>query len=107
MADFTRDICEAVEGRRLLRVRYKDRTRILEPYLIGEYADARRFVLAWLVRCEDDPARTPGWQHYLVAQMQALEVLHEKFDGERDGYNPVSDSRVHHVLCSVPALRRQ
>jgi len=106
MADFTREICAAVETRRLLRVRYKDRTRILEPYLLGEYADARRFVLAWMLLCEDDPAKAPGWQHYLLAQMQALEVLGETFDGERGGYNPVSDSRVKRVLCSVPALRR-
>ena len=105
MFNAARQICEAVNARRRLRVRYKELTRILEPYLVGEYSDGRQFVLAWLVRCEDDPTKLSGWQHYLLTRIQALELLEEQFDCDRSGYNPVSDTRVERILCSVPVLR--
>ena len=104
MSDLAQRICEAIKARRRLRLRYKDKTRVLEPYLLGEYADTRQLVLAWQIRCEEEPTKPPGWQHYLVAQIQALELLEEPFDGQRAGYNPVGDSRVQRVLCSLSAL---
>lgn len=105
MEDTVQRICEAINGMRLLRVRYHDRTRTLEPYLLGEYSDARRFLLAWLVRCDEEPQKPSGWQHYLLSEMQTVDVLPESFSGTRADYNPVSDDRVRRTICAVPALK--
>jgi len=105
MAAVEHQICEAIRSTHSLRVRYHDKTRVLEPYLLGEYADKRTFLLAWMVRCEDDPHKPSGWQHYLVSEIHLLEVLDERFGGDRTGYNPVSDTRVRRIVCSVSALR--
>jgi hypothetical protein len=48
-------IVEAIKAMHALRVRYHNKTRVLEPYLLGEYADERRFLLAWMVRCDEEP----------------------------------------------------
>ncbi len=98
-------ICASIKAKQVLRVRYHDKLRLLEPYLLGEYSDNRRFLLAWMAQCEDDPAKAPGWQHYLVSQIGSLEVLAQAFDGARAGYNPAGDTRIHRILCSIPALK--
>jgi WYL domain len=98
-------ICAAINAKQLLRVRYHDKVRLLEPYLLGEYSDNRPFLLAWMTRCEDDAAKVPGWQHYLVSQIGSLEILAQTFDGARTGYNPAGDGRILRILCSVPALK--
>jgi hypothetical protein len=95
-------IAAAIKSMRLLGVRYHDKARVLEPYLLGTYADERQFLLAWMVHCVEDPEKSPGWQHYLLSGMQSVEVLPGNFDGTRPGYNPVSDSRVRHVIAAVP-----
>ena len=88
-----------------LRVRYHNKTRVLEPYLLGEYADERRFLLAWMVRCVEEPQKAPGWQHYLLSEMESVAALPDTFDGNRTGYNPVSDSRVRRSICAIPVLK--
>lgn len=98
-------ICLAINAKQVLRVRYHDKVRLVEPYLLGEYADNRPFLLAWMTQCEDDPAKEPGWQHYLVSQIGSLEVLPQTFDGVRADYNPAGDTRISRILCSIPALR--
>lgn len=98
-------ICDAIRAKRVLRVRYHDSTRLLEPYLLGEYADGRPVLLVWMVRSEDDPTKQSGWQHYLVSSMQSLEVSEETFDGRRPDYNPIGDGRVQRVICAVSALK--
>ena len=98
-------ICAAINAKQVLRVRYHDKVRLLEPYLLGEYSDNRPSLLAWMAQCEDDPAKEPGWQHYLVLQIGSLEVLTQSFDGTRAGYNPAGDARIRRILCSVSALR--
>ena len=98
-------ICAAINAKQVLRVRYHDKLRLLEPYLLGEYSDNRPFLLAWMAQCEDDAAKAPGWQHYLVSQIGSLEVLAQTFDGARAGYNPAGDTRIRRILCSIPALK--
>jgi len=105
MTDATQLICDAIAGMRRLRVRYHDTMRVLEPFLLGEYRDQRRFLLAWMVRCEEQPAKPSGWQHYIVTEMTDVELTSETFDGARGGYNPVSDERVSRTVAAVPALR--
>src|SRR5438270_5751719 len=97
-------IVESIKTMHALRVRYHNKTRVLEPYLLDEYADERRFLLAWMVRCEEEPQKSAGWQHYLLSEMQAVDVLPDRFDGTRAGYNPVSDDRVRRTIRAVPAL---
>lgn len=98
-------ICEAINGRRVLRIRYHDKVRLLEPHLLGEYSNGQPFLLAWLVRCEDDEAKPPGWQHYLVSQIQSLEVLPQSFERPRPDYNPAADNRISRIYCSLSALK--
>ena len=98
-------ICAAINAKQVLRVRYHTKVRLLEPYLLGEYSDNRPFLLAWMAECEDDTAKAPGWQHYLVSQIGLLEVLAQTFDGARADYNPAGDTRIRRILCSIPALK--
>ncbi|MGH7651926.1 MAG: WYL domain-containing protein [Gemmatimonadaceae bacterium] len=98
-------ICAAINAKQVLRVRYHDKVRLLEPYLLGEYSDNRRFLLAWMAQCEDASAKAPGWQHYLLSQIGSLEILGQTFDGTRAGYNPAGDARIRRILCSIPALK--
>lgn len=104
-SDSMRDqLCKAIRSRLLLRVRYHDRLRIIEPHLLGEYADGRTFLTLWLVRCEDDKPSREGWQNYAVPDIGRLEQLDETFS-TRDSFNPAADARVGRILCAVPVLR--
>jgi hypothetical protein len=34
-------------------------------------------------RCDENPQKPAVWQHYLISEMQAVDVLPDKFDGGR------------------------
>jgi hypothetical protein len=98
-------IADGINNLRALRVHYHGKTRVLEPYLLGMYADQRAFLLAWMLRCEGEPQKPSMWQHYLLSDIASVELLADKFDGARAGYNPTSDHRVRHIVCAVPARK--
>lgn len=99
-------ICEALQRRRLLRFKYKDRLlpTTVEPYMFGEFSNGNEMLVAWLISGETGDATPPMWRQYRADEMGRIEVLTEGFGKNREGYNP-NDARFRRVQCRVAPPR--
>ena len=94
--------CDAISHRHLLRFRYTDnKTRVVEPHLVGENTAHHDILIAWRLRTEViDASHAVGWRNYLLDEMHSLEVLTEAFDRPRPDFNP-NDRHILRVYCHV------
>jgi predicted DNA-binding transcriptional regulator YafY len=79
---------DAIQNKRLIRFRYKNKERIVEPHDYGIKKGITR-LLSWQVGGQSS-GRLPGWRWFDVAGMQDFEVLERSFSGNREV------SREHH-----------
>src|SRR5205823_10147632 len=83
-------VCEAISQRHLLRFGYTDqKTRVVEPHLVGLSTAHHDVLVAWRLRTEAiDAPNSAGWRNYLLDEMHSLEILSETFERPRPNYNP-------------------
>jgi hypothetical protein len=97
-----RIICDAVGAKRLLRFVYEGYERIVEPHLYGVNSADHEALSAWIVAGWSWSSPEAGWRNYLVAEMQEVQVLADRFPGPRPGYNP-SGAGFQQVYCGLEA----
>jgi predicted DNA-binding transcriptional regulator YafY len=72
----------AIEHKRLIRFRYQNKERIVEPHDYGIQKGIAR-LLAWQVNGQSS-GRLPGWRWFDLGEMQEFEVLDKTFAGNRN-----------------------
>jgi hypothetical protein len=72
----------AIEKKRLIRFRYQNKERIVEPHDYGIQKGIPR-LLSWQVGGESS-GHLPGWRWFDVGGMQEVEVLDKSFPGNRE-----------------------
>jgi hypothetical protein len=72
----------AIENNRLIRFRYQNKERIVEPHDYGIQKGIGR-LLSWQVGGQSS-GRLPGWRWFDVGDMQDVEVLDKMFLGNRN-----------------------
>ena len=73
----------AIERKRLIRFRYQNKERIVEPHDYGIQKGIAK-LLSWQVGGQSSGS-IPGWRWFEVADMQDVEMLSRSFPGNRDG----------------------
>ena len=74
-------LCDAIQGKRLIRFRYRSKERIVEPHDYGIQKRIAR-LLSWQEGGQSS-SRIPGWRWFDVADMQNVEMLTRSFAGNR------------------------
>ena len=72
---------KAIEEKRLIRLRYKDRERIVEPHDYGIRKD-NVMLLAWQTEGSSSN-KLPGWRWMEVDMISDIELLNQTFRGGR------------------------
>ena len=72
----------AIQQKRLIRFRYKNLVRVVEPHDYGIQKGKAR-LLSWQVAGESS-GRIPGWRWFDVNGIQECEMLERSFPGNRD-----------------------
>jgi hypothetical protein len=72
----------AIQNKRLIRFRYQNKERIVEPHDYGIQRKIAR-LLSWQVAGQSS-GRLPGWRWFDVADMQDFEILETSFPGNRN-----------------------
>jgi predicted DNA-binding transcriptional regulator YafY len=72
----------AIENKRLVRFKYQDKERIVEPHDYGIQKGIAR-LLSWQIGGQSS-GRLPGWRWFDVSNMQEFDVLDKTFPGNRD-----------------------
>ncbi len=75
-------ILTAIHGKRLLRFRYHDKHRIVEPH---DYGIQKGIVNLFTYQTggESSSSRLPDWRKFAVLSMSSVELLDETFPGSR------------------------
>lgn len=97
------DICRAIGERKVIKFRYKDKERIVEPYICG-VSFANKYVLLGFQTGGHSSSRRFGWKLFELANMTGVEISEITFNisgGERMRYNPV-DRRIKKTFCCIP-----
>lgn len=96
-----RDICAAIDGRRVVKFYYNGGNRVVEPHCYGIHKDTDNAVLCgFQTGGYSDSGNLPGWRLYIVHQIQNLVVTEDMFSGPRPQYNP-TDSRMSQIFCNL------
>jgi hypothetical protein len=72
----------AIRNKRLIRFRYKNKERTVEPPDYG-IQDGIIRLLSWQIGGQSN-GRLPGWRWFDVGGMQDVEVLDKSFPGNRE-----------------------
>jgi len=72
----------AIQNKRLIRLRYKNKERIVEPHDYGIQNRIAR-LLSWQIGGQSS-GRLPGWRWFDVSDMKDVEVLERSFPGNRN-----------------------
>jgi predicted DNA-binding transcriptional regulator YafY len=75
-------IRDAIDQKHLIRFRYQEKERIVEPHDYGIQKGIHR-LLSWQVGGQSS-GRLPGWRWFDVGNMHDIEVLDKTFAGNRD-----------------------
>ena len=76
-------LIQAIKQKRLIRFVYQGKKRIAEPHDYGMQKGSVR-LLSYQVAGESSSGRLPDWRWLDVPKMSNVELLEEKFAGNRD-----------------------
>lgn len=66
MEEMERRLCDAIRGRKVLTVSYKDLIRVVEPYLLYESKNGAVILHAWQVSGDYEKTPPPDWCNMTV-----------------------------------------
>jgi hypothetical protein len=76
-------IREAIAGKSLLQLHYKNQTRVVEPHDYGVQHGVRRLLVYQLNSSRGTGSHSVGWRLFDVGKIESLSVLEAKFKGSR------------------------
>ena len=97
------EICRAIGERKVIQFGYKDKLRIVEPYICG-VSFANKYVLLGFQTGGHSSSRKFGWKLFELINIAGLEITETEFNisgGERSRYSP-SDRRIKNTFCCIP-----
>jgi hypothetical protein len=74
-------IREAIAGKNLLQVQYKNHTRVVEPHDFGVRHGVEWLLVYQLSSTDGTGSHAVGWRLFDVGKIASLSVLEAKFDG--------------------------
>lgn len=95
-------ICQAIGERLLLQFYYDGGTRVVEPHQLA-YNENNNLALSayWIRGYSESSDVSTRWREYLVAEMSAVAVLSEHFEGPRRGYKRTPNAKYHSAVCEL------
>jgi hypothetical protein len=95
------NICEAIEGRKLVSFFYKGHHRTLIPAAHGSHKTTGNAVLrAYQVGGTRNEGETPGWGMFIVSDITGFNVLDDVFENVPPGYRQ-GDSHIAPIHCEL------
>ena len=93
-------ITEAIKNKQLLKFTYNNKVRVVEPYTFGESTKGNDTLSAYQVDGGSNSSKDLGWRQFIIDDIEHLNLLDDKFEILREGYNP-NDSRMSHIYITV------
>lgn len=92
-------LCEAIQNRWQVKMKYQGRERILDPYLIGTTTAGNETLRAYQVRGYSESGGLPAWRLFTLRGISGVEILDTSFKIHPQ-YNPYDRDMVR-ISCRV------
>lgn len=97
-------VCTAIKQLRTMEFYYHGGYRTVEPFALGIVLNKRdadnESLVCWQTEGFSDFRETVGWKLYRLSDMEDMEILKDKFTGERPNYDP-DQIEMDKVICCV------
>lgn len=95
------ELSKSIGARLLIQFEYRGKEFVVEPHLLGRNHDKQDALLAWVVSGPMKQDLSNGnWQAFMLDEMQCLELLEQRFNKQRPGYDPYDNtmSRIYYRI---------
>lgn len=99
-SDIRAALCEAIRRHRLVRFRYHDRLRVVEPYRYGRSVMGHELLRGYQRAGQSRSGEPTGWKTFRVSEIQDLAVTHRPFVIPRPTYSR-GESAMTEIYCQV------
>jgi hypothetical protein len=100
-------ICSAIKTRRVIEFYYHGGFRTVEPYCLGVVMSGEadnESLLCYQTGGHSEYGGTVGWKLYRASEMTDISITPDKFEGDRDGFDPDSVEMMTIYCCVVESL---
>jgi hypothetical protein len=96
-----RNICSAINSRKVVSFYYRGGVRFVEPYCYGLHKSSGNEVLrGYQVGGFSEFGEPFGWKLYPVNEISKLVITDDNFKGDRKGYHP-DDPMMKEIICGI------
>ena len=96
-----KDICTAIDSKKVLSLYYAGGTRFVEPFCYGIHRSTGNEVLrGYQIGGYSESGESVGWKLFRVEDISRLIVTDKDCKGVREHYNP-NDSVMKKIICRV------
>ncbi|MBA3497367.1 MAG: WYL domain-containing protein [Gemmatimonadales bacterium] len=84
----------AILDHRVVRLRYHDRERIIEPHLLGLHDAGEPMLIAYQTGGASQSGDLPGWRTFLTTSIDDVEITDGRFPGPRRDLDVAAHSMI-------------
>ena len=98
-------LCSAIESRRVIEFYYHGGYRTVEPFCLGLVRSGEadnESLLCYQTGGFSELREVVGWKLYRASEMEEIELLNERFTGDRPGYDPGAIEMATLYTCVTP-----
>ena len=96
-----KDICTAIDSKKVLSFFYNGGTRFVEPFCYGRHRSTDKEVLrGYQIGGYSESGESIGWKLFRVEEISKLMVTDRDFKGAREHYNP-NDRVMKKIICRI------
>jgi hypothetical protein len=92
-------ICNAIQGRKVIRFFYDGGFRMAEPHCHGESKEGNELLRAYQTDGYSESGNPQGWKLFRLDEMTSLTITDATFSGARPYYNPADKDMVSIYCC--------
>jgi hypothetical protein len=96
-------IVAAIQGARVLRVRYDGGERLIEPHCYGRGSQGQELLRCFQASGHSNSGQPFAWKLFRVGEMQVVELTDEVFETPRTDYNPDDKVMKGGIFARLPA----
>ncbi|MDK2789621.1 MAG: hypothetical protein PWP15_128 [Methanothermococcus sp.] len=95
-------IITAINEKRKLKIIYNGGdARTIEPHCYGNDTYDQKKLRAYQIKGDSNSGEASGWKLFIVENISSVNLLDERFEKPRPGYNPQGDTQIPHIICKI------
>ena len=95
-------VTQAIEEKRLLKIKYDGATRVIEPHAYGINKQGNELLRAFQISGASTSKESTGWKLFRLDRVSSIVILCQTFDGPRPEYRQGDVAINKRILAELP-----